>query len=248
VPQGDAQNDLRLRNHVIQGSVTVSNSGFSRHALSIIVVAVLLAGCGGSQPPVGAPGATPASTASYAGPATGSGCTSNCCPELAGGTGILPDGDFSQATNPGDQYPLYGKGQVFAPYWEVSKKNVNLNGSTWANVDGLCNVDLDGNVPGVIKSSAISTKPGASYTLSFVLSGNGYGPPTIKTMKVTIDKQFKEFTWNTYGGNDAENGDWKTVTWTFRVTGHLSVLNFASEDPKGSGFGAVIAGIALTKK
>jgi len=221
----------------------VSNSGFSRHLLGICVAAALLAGCGGSQPPVGAPGA-----ASYARTATSSGCVSNCCPELAGGTGILPDGDFSQATNPGDQYPIYSKGEVFAPYWEVSKKNINFDGSTWANVNGLCNVDLDGNVPGVIKSSAISTKPGASYTLSFVLSGNGYGPPTIKTMKVSIDKQFKQFTWNTYGGNDAENGDWKIATWAFRVTGHLSVLKFSSEDPKGSGFGPVIAGIALTKK
>jgi hypothetical protein len=226
----------------------MSNSGFSRHFLSVCVAAALLAGCGASQPSGAAPGAVPVGIANYARAAAGSGCVSECCPKLAGGTGILPDGDFSQATNPGDQYPLYYKGQVFAPYWEVSRKNVNLDGSTWANVDGLCNVDLDGNVPGVINSSAFPTKPGASYTLSFVLSGNGYGPPTIKAMKVSIDKQFKQFTWNTYGGNDAENGDWKTVTWKFRVTGRLSVLNFASEDPKGSGFGAVIAGIAIAKK
>lgn len=245
--QGDAQNDFAFY-RVVQGSVTLSNSGFSRHFPSICVAAALLAGCGGSQPPVGASGAVPVGTASFALTAASSGCISNCCPELAGGTGILPDGDFSQATNPGDQYPLYYKGQVFAPYWEVAKKNINFDGSTWASVDGLCNVDLDGSVPGVIKSSAFSTKPGASYTLSFVLSGNGYGPPTVKTIKVTVDKQFQQFTWNTYGGNDAENGDWKVVTWKFRVTGHLSVLNFASEDPKGSGYGAVIAGIAITKK
>ncbi|MFY9738703.1 MAG: DUF642 domain-containing protein [Candidatus Cybelea sp.] len=226
----------------------MSNSGFRRHLLSVCAAALLVAGCGGAQLPVGAPGATHAVAADQVRAASSSGCTFNCCPPLAGGTGILPDGDFSQATNPGDQYPLYHRGQVFAPNWEVSKKNINLNGSTWANVDGLCNVDLDGTVPGVIKSSAISTKPGASYTLSFILSGNGYGPPTIKTMKVTIEKQFKEFTWNTYGGNDAENGDWKIVTWKFSVTRRLSVLNFASEDPKGSGFGAVIAGIALTEK
>jgi hypothetical protein len=38
-------------------------SGFERHALSICVAAAILAGCGGSQPPTGAPGAVPQSTA-----------------------------------------------------------------------------------------------------------------------------------------------------------------------------------------
>ena len=33
-------------------------SGFSRCALSISVAAAMLAGCGGSQPPIGVPGAT----------------------------------------------------------------------------------------------------------------------------------------------------------------------------------------------
>jgi hypothetical protein len=32
---------------------------FSRYALTVGVVAALLAGCGGSQPPIGAPGAMP---------------------------------------------------------------------------------------------------------------------------------------------------------------------------------------------
>jgi hypothetical protein len=122
---------------------------------------------------------------------------------LAGGTGLLPDGDFSQGTDWGDQTLVYHKGQVFAPYWEVSKKNINFNGSTWGNVDGLCSVDLDGNVPGAIESSAFSTKPGESYTVSFILSGNGYGPPTVKTMKVSAAHQFASYTWNISGCNDA---------------------------------------------
>jgi hypothetical protein len=208
-----------------------------RHALGICAAVVLLAGCGGSQAQI-APVATSGvhAATSY-----------NHCPALPGGTGILPDGDFHQGTNWESQVPLYHKGQVFAPYWDVTKKSINFNGSTWGDVDGLCTVDLDGNVPGAIATSAFSTKPGASYTVSFILSGNGYGPPTIKTMKLSVAHQFASYTWNISGGNDALNGDWQAETWEFRATGRSSVLNFASEDPKGSIWGAVIAGISVAK-
>jgi hypothetical protein len=36
----------------------VKISDFSRYALSACVAAALLSGCGGSQPPIGAPGAS----------------------------------------------------------------------------------------------------------------------------------------------------------------------------------------------
>jgi hypothetical protein len=37
--------------------------GYSRHALTGCAAVVMLAGCGGSQPPIGAPGAIPQSRA-----------------------------------------------------------------------------------------------------------------------------------------------------------------------------------------
>jgi hypothetical protein len=37
-------------------------SDFGRYALSSCVAATMLAGCGGSQPPIGAPGAMPQSS------------------------------------------------------------------------------------------------------------------------------------------------------------------------------------------
>jgi hypothetical protein len=40
-----------------QGAKQMKGLGLSRHALSICVAAAFLAGCGGSQPPIGAPGA-----------------------------------------------------------------------------------------------------------------------------------------------------------------------------------------------
>jgi hypothetical protein len=205
----------------------------------------MLAGCDGSQTQAAT---MPQFAARQVLMATGSGCGSQCCPALPGGTGILPDGDFSQAPNPGDHTLFNTKGQVFAPYWEVSKKNVNFTGTAYWDVDGLCSVDLDGLVPGAITTSAFPTKKGAAYTLAFVLSGNGGGPPTVKTMKVTVGNQFTAFSWDTSGGNDAQNGDYAPETWTFRATKPLSVLTFTSEEhPKGGGYGAVIAGMAIKK-
>lgn len=212
---------------------------YGRYALAASLLAFMLVDCSGSQNYVGSNTAASqfqSDTTSY-----------GYCPKLSGGTGILPDGDFSQGTDWGKQVPLYRKGQVFAPDWEVSEKNINFNGSKWGNVDGLCTVDLDGNVPGAIRTSAFSTMPGRSYTVSFLLSGNGYGPPTIKTMKLSVAKQFTSYTWNISSGNDALDGDWLQESWQFKATGHSSVLAFASEDPKGSVWGAVIGGIAVKR-
>ena len=175
--------------------------------------------------------------------------SSENCPALSGGTGILLDGDFSQVVDTGTQSPTWYKGQVFAPGWEVSKGNIDFGGSTdyGAGLDGLCSVDLDGlYTVGGIRSSAFHTKGGATYTLSFLMSGNGHCAPTVKHMKVQIDHQFTTYTWDTSSGNDIQNGDWLTETWQFRAT-KLSTLTFVSQDPKGSSCGVVIGAIAITK-
>lgn len=158
-------------------------------------------------------------------------------PAVAGGTGILLDGDFSQAVDPAQKGPTYGKGFVFAPGWEVSQGNIDFNGSiAWSGegLDNLCSVDLDGYYKvGGIKTSAFKTKRDASYTLSFLLSGNGGGPPTVKTMKIQIDHQFATF--------------YTMQTWKFTVGKEPAILTLVSEDPKKSTYGPVVAGMAVPK-
>ncbi|MGC9993506.1 MAG: choice-of-anchor tandem repeat GloVer-containing protein [Candidatus Cybelea sp.] len=187
------------------------------YALSCCVVAAMLAGCGGSPPPIGAPGAMASVFARHVRMASGSGN----CPALPGGTGILPDGDLSQAADPPNLGYDDKKGIVFAPDWEVSKRTIDFMGTTsWDGdgVDGYCSVDLDGWHAGAITSAAFSTTTGASYTLSFVFSGNDGSPPTIKTMKVSIDHQFTTYTWDTSGGYSIENGDYTTENGTLYGT------------------------------
>jgi len=173
------------------------------------------------------------------------------CPVNPSGTGILPDGDFSQGVNYGDHFIEPHKGTVFAPDWMVAKRNIDFNGTTFWNIDGYCSVDLDGNNAGGIVTSAFPTKPGANYTVAFLLSGNGGegkgNPPVVKTMVMEAAKQFQTFTWDTSNGNDVENGKWAAETWTFRARHVTTTLRITSQDPRQSSRGAVVAAIAVIK-
>ena len=85
-----------------------------RHALGFCAAVAILAGCGGSQAQMAAPSVV-SPAASHVRTASGSGN----CPALPGGTGILTDGDFSQAPDPGSEQGLPA-GTKFASDWVVS--------------------------------------------------------------------------------------------------------------------------------
>lgn len=179
--------------------------------------------------------------------ASGSGCGSMCCPSLLGGTGLLTDGDFSQAIDLGTKWNHVFKGTVFAPYWVVSRGNVNFYGSDAWDVDGLCSVDLDGTPgPGGIASDAFATTVGQAYSVTFVLSGNGVCAPTIKKMEVGAAGQSEKFRWNTSGGRNAQHGYWSDETFKFIATNDTARLRFNSRDYPPSRCGAVVAGVAVT--
>lgn len=220
-------------------------SALIRHVLGMSAVTLLLSACGGSPAMPVSPTANAAR--SYVRVASSSGCGSNCCPTLPGGTGILPDGDLSQANNFGDGWFTWKKHYTLAPGWVVSKGSIDIIGSQYWNIDGLCSVDLDGYSPGGIESVPFRTKPGGSYTLSFLFSGNGETGPTVKRMVISIDRQSTIYTWDISGGNDAQNGDYATETWVFKATKRFSLIKFTSKDPRGSASGPVVAGMAISK-
>ncbi len=219
----------------------------ARHALGLCVAVAMLVGCGGAQV-VGSGAMPPSGAAGHVGADTGSACGSvPCCPPLDGGTGILPDGDLSQAGDFLAGWFTWKKHYTLAPDWTVSKGSIDIIGSEYWKMAGLCSVDLDGYSPGGIESVPFRTKPGASYTLTFLLSGNGETGPTTKTIVVSLDRQSTEYMWNISGGNDAQHGDYSTESWGFKATKHFSLLKFTSKDPPGSASGPVIAGMAITK-
>jgi Protein of unknown function (DUF642) len=211
-------------------------------ALIAFVAMALLAGCsspaqsgfGGAAPQIAPMSALPAAT--------------TYCPSMPRGSGLLPDGDFSQAAQPGGDVVEY-KGDVFAPDWIVTKGDVDFLDSTYWDMAGLCSIDIDGYfATGGIESTGFVTKKGAHYTLSFVLSGNGNCPPTVKQMKVEASGSSTIVDWNTAGGFDVQDGNYSLVNWPFTAQKSTTEIAFISQDPKASSCGAVIAGIEVTKK
>jgi hypothetical protein len=173
------------------------------------------------------------------------------CGALPSGSGVLPDGDFSQAANPGNNTGV-GPGTVFAPGWtSTGPRTVDFygtaNGVPWAEPDGLCSVDLDGTPgPGSIKHDRFATQPGVKYTLSFLFSGNGACGPQIKKMELRVGRVSKRFSWNTEGAKSAQSGDWQPEVVQFMAVHATTRLAFISRD-LGGNCGPAVAGISVTQ-
>jgi hypothetical protein len=174
------------------------------------------------------------------------------CGSLPSGTGILPDGDFSQAANPGNDTGVR-TGTVFAPEWTSAGPHTidfygTGSGVPWAEPAGLCSVDLDGTPgPGSIQHTPFPTQPGNKYVLSFLFSGNGACRPTIKKMEVRVGRVSKRLTWDISNGNSAQNGIWTPETIDFMAVRKTTKLEFVSRDHREGNCGAAVAGISVTQ-
>jgi Protein of unknown function (DUF642) len=183
------------------------------------------------------------------------------CPAASGGTGVLSDGDFSQAPDPGSWQGIKA-GTKFAPYWTVSQRTIDFYGPTnaWPVPGGLCSVDLDGSGPqgvGGIAHSPTDTTPGATYTVGFLFSGNRHCAryqhgPRIKTLLVEAaslrETQATLFYWDTAHGHDANHGFFANETWSFTAVDRRTQFVFTSLDrPITSNCGPVVAAISVTE-
>lgn len=215
--------------------------------LSLLGVVTVAAGCSSSM-------ANPGS-ASYQSVLPASRSYSASCPASPGGTGILHDGDFSQAGQPGPPgNAVYVKGEGFSPSWKVTQNSIDFLSASYWNMDGLCSVDLDGlwmpsfpDPVGAVQSSGVRTKPNHYYTVSFLLSGNGDCAPTVKRFEIWAADQFKNYTWDTSNGNDARHGKYASESWQFVAKGKSTRIRLSSGDPNGSSCGPVVAAISLVK-
>jgi hypothetical protein len=172
------------------------------------------------------------------------------CPASPRGSGLLPDGDFSQAQQPSgnSEYGL-PEGTKFAPSWVVTgPQTIDFYGAgaQWLAPNGVCSVDLDGTPgPGGIQTDPFATDSGVTYTVRFLLSGNGEcGRPRKKNMLVTAAGQEGAFVWDTAHGHDAQHGDFRVKKWHFDASSSLTTLQFQSTD-RGGVCGAVVAAISV---
>jgi uncharacterized protein DUF642 len=171
------------------------------------------------------------------------------CPAWPGGSGILKDGDFSLAVNPGNIREAIPATTKFAPRWvALGPQTIDFYGNEnpdWSAPNGVCNVDLDGTPgPGGIQTT-FAAAPATSYTLTFEMSANATCGSTVKEVLLKASGgQSTTLTWNTANGNDAEHGVWDQESWRFVATKRHMKISFESEDPEGN-CGALIAAVAV---
>lgn len=210
---------------------------------SAIFAIAFLGGCVGSSTDYVRNGAVPGTY-----PPLVAGDNGPHCPRYPKGSGILTDGDFHQAVDPGAYYRTYSKGRRLALGWTVTVLDVNFVGTMFWNFHHLCSVDLDGqSAVGAIAHNAFLTKKGASYTLSFLMSGNSYCASTTKKMKVSAGSQTAIFKWNTANGHSVQYGIVARRDMRFTAASSTTTLKFISLDPVGSGCGPVVGAVSVTK-
>lgn len=170
------------------------------------------------------------------------------CPQFDKGSGLLSDGDFHDVKNPGAYYRTFSKGQRLAPFWKVTKLNINLVGTMFWNFDSLCSVDLDGqSAVGGIAHPGFTTAKGALYNVAFLMSGNSYCGAVVKKMKVVAGNKSVIFKWNTSHGHNVQYGVVSPRRFQFTASSQSTTLTFDSLDAQGSGCGPVIGAIRVTK-
>jgi choice-of-anchor C domain-containing protein len=157
---------------------------------------------------------------------------------------LVSDGDFSSPSG-GSSFVTYSSGSSIGP-WSVGGDSVDLIGGYWQNPAGTSgSVDLDGNAPGSI-SQVLSLTSG-DYLLSFYLSGNPDGAPSLKSLDVTLSSgalpASTEYTY-TIGTNTHTDMQYVFESYEFSATGPTT-LTFASLD-EGTPYGPVIGDVIVS--
>lgn len=123
-------------------------------------------------------------------------------------------------------FTTYGTGSTFGG-WTVGAGTIDLINSAWVHHSGARSVDMNGS-PGLgTIYQDIATTAGASYDLSFWMSGNG---SDTKTMDVFFGATLAgSFTWTGSGAWSYQNMEWQLRTATGLVaTAATTRLSFVS--------------------
>ena len=142
--------------------------------------------------------------------------------------GPFSNGSFETGTTPGSFTTLVAGDSTSIPGWLVSTGTVDYIGTYWTAADGSRSIDLSGNGPGAI-SQTFTTIAGATYHVSFALSGNPAGAPAVKTLTVDAGGAPTTYSYDTAAAaNTLADMKWSTKTFTFTAASATTSLTFTS--------------------
>ena len=156
------------------------------------------------------------------------------------------NGSFETGTyvDGGSGFEQLNAGDTSITGWTVDAGSVDWVGTYWPAQDGSMSVDMSGVAAGTI-SQTLATTIGNTYTVSFFLSGNPAGPPSLKTLDVSATGAAAASYTYDVSGNDRANMNWTQETYTFLATSASTTLTFVSTT--AGAFGPAIDNVAITE-
>lgn len=131
--------------------------------------------------------------------------------------------------------------------WIVTGQDIHYcDVALWEAADGNRSIDLDGGIGsyGGVKQT-FATVPNTEYVVTFELAGNPQNGPTVKTMRVSADNQFSDFTFDITGKTFTNMG-WTQHSWKFVADDYTATLEFLSMNPPGArGWGPVLDNVKV---
>jgi len=158
----------------------------------------------------------------------------------------LTNGSFETGTyvDGGAGFEQLNAGDTSIDGWTVDAGSVDWIGTYWPAQDGSMSIDMSGADAGAI-SQTFATTIGNTYTVSFYLSGNPAGPPTVKTLDVSATGgTVGQYTFDVTG-NTLANMNWTAEVYSFLATSTSTTLSFVSTTP--GVFGPAIDNVAVTE-
>ena len=137
------------------------------------------------------------------------------------------NGSFEKASvNPRSLFTLLDSSSTRIDGWEVNLGSIEYVGSYWEVEDGDRSIDLNGDAQGSIKQK-FETDKGATYKVTFYMSGNPDGGPDKKIMRVSATGNAARY-FSFDEDNSRSDMDWEKRTYYFKATESDTTLIFAS--------------------
>ena len=157
----------------------------------------------------------------------------------------VSNGSFENGTSPNSFLTLTAPNTTDITNWSVDSGTVDYIGTYWTAAAGARSIDLDGSSQGSI-SQTFSTVIGTTYHVTFDLSGNPDGTPSLKDVQVSATGGSpQDFTYDTSAKDNTDaNMMWQPETYTFTATAASTVLSFASQT--AGSYGPALDNVVVT--
>ncbi len=134
--------------------------------------------------------------------------------ELYDPLNLVRNGSFETASvDPGGGFITLPGLSTDIAHWTVFGAGIDYNGGYWQAAEGRRSLDLNALDPGIVYAE-IQTSPGASYLVTFAMSGNPDDGPAVKSLRVLVEGKARYFSFDTTGKSKNDMG-WTTKSFSF---------------------------------